>query len=184
MPHIHTEPGQHDLTVSALILNRHQQILIHKHKKFNRYMQPGGHVELDEDPWSAVLREIKEETGYTEDQLFLRVPPAIMIDNFVNNPWNFHPYPISFNTHPIGDEGHFHTDIGFAFTVVDDKPDENPATGESTDIQWIKYFDIDNVAYNIPRNVQTIMKYATTEVLRNWPVVHCGFLEIHNDDRG
>ena len=183
MPHIHTEPGQHDLTVSAFITNRHQQILVNKHKKFNRYMQPGGHVELHEDPWTAILREIEEETGYCKGQLLLRVPPTAVIERFVDEPHIFHSYPVSFNTHPIGDDGHLHTDIGFAFTVIDDTPNENPATGESEDVRWINRFEIENSVYNIPRNVQVIMQFVMTEVVKTWPVFHCGFLGLFDDDR-
>lgn len=182
MPHIHNEPGQHDLTVSAFILNRQGHILVHKHKRLNRYMQPGGHVELHEDPWTALLREIKEETGYTPEQLFLKVPPMAMIDNFVADPKCFHPYPISFNTHPIGDDGHYHTDLGYAFKIFDSKPYTEPAEGESRDILWIDRFNIDNVAYNIPRNVQTIMKYVTTDVMKEWPVFAVSFLEDLSDE--
>ena len=39
------------------------QVLLHLHKKINQYLPPGGHVEANETPVDAVLREIKEETG-------------------------------------------------------------------------------------------------------------------------
>ena len=38
-------------------------VLIHWHKKINLWLPPGGHVEPNEDPVEAVLREIFEETG-------------------------------------------------------------------------------------------------------------------------
>ena len=60
MAHIHNEPGQHDLTVSAFIINvsdkENPKILLCRHKKLGKLLQPGGHVELDENPWQAVLR--------------------------------------------------------------------------------------------------------------------------------
>src|SRR5215475_4579267 len=37
-----------------------------------RYNGIGGHIERDEDPYSSALREIKEETGLTVNQLTLR----------------------------------------------------------------------------------------------------------------
>jgi len=40
------------------------RIILHKHRKLNKLLQFGGHVELDETPWQAVLREIAEESGY------------------------------------------------------------------------------------------------------------------------
>ncbi|MEC9365812.1 MAG: NUDIX domain-containing protein, partial [Chloroflexota bacterium] len=38
-------------------------IFLHRHPKIKLWLPPGGHVEADEDPVEAVLREIKEETG-------------------------------------------------------------------------------------------------------------------------
>ena len=37
--------------------------LLHWHKRLQQWMPPGGHIEPDEDPVQAVLREIEEETG-------------------------------------------------------------------------------------------------------------------------
>ena len=40
-----------------------QSVLLHWHKKVNLLLPPGCHVEPNEDPVEAVLREIFEETG-------------------------------------------------------------------------------------------------------------------------
>ena len=61
MPHIQTGPGQHDTTSRALIVRLDTpspQILLHIHKKYGRLMQLGGHVELTETPWQAVLTDL------------------------------------------------------------------------------------------------------------------------------
>ncbi|MFA7248540.1 MAG: NUDIX domain-containing protein [Dehalococcoidia bacterium] len=36
---------------------------LHWHPRLDRWLPPGGHVEPDEDPVEAVLREVREETG-------------------------------------------------------------------------------------------------------------------------
>ncbi len=36
---------------------------LHWHPRLNRWLPPGGHVEANEDPLQAVLREVLEETG-------------------------------------------------------------------------------------------------------------------------
>ena len=41
--------------------------LLHWHKRLQQWMPPGGHIEPDEDPVQAVLREIQEETGATAE---------------------------------------------------------------------------------------------------------------------
>jgi len=39
------------------------KVLLHKHKKYNIWVGVGGHVEKDENPPEAAVREVKEETG-------------------------------------------------------------------------------------------------------------------------
>jgi 8-oxo-dGTP pyrophosphatase MutT (NUDIX family) len=36
---------------------------LHWHPRLQRWLPPGGHIEADEDPVQAVLREVAEETG-------------------------------------------------------------------------------------------------------------------------
>ena len=54
------------ITGSAIVLSpdKKKVLLIH-HKQFNRWMQPGGHWESDEEanPLEAAKREVVEETG-------------------------------------------------------------------------------------------------------------------------
>ena len=38
-------------------------VLLHWHKKVLEWLPPGGHIEPNEDPVQAVIREVKEETG-------------------------------------------------------------------------------------------------------------------------
>ena len=38
-------------------------VLLHKHKKLGRWFPPGGHVEQDELPDDAAVREVLEESG-------------------------------------------------------------------------------------------------------------------------
>jgi nucleoside triphosphatase len=53
-----------ELTVSAVIFNKADQILLCKsHKWDNKYIIPGGHVELGEKLEDALKREILEETA-------------------------------------------------------------------------------------------------------------------------
>lgn len=39
------------------------QVLLHWHPKVKAWLPPGGHIEENEDPVQAVLREVQEETG-------------------------------------------------------------------------------------------------------------------------
>lgn len=53
-------PGTKHQTASGLIENRGQFVLIFHHK-IGLWLYPGGHVEQDEEPQDALLREVSEE---------------------------------------------------------------------------------------------------------------------------
>lgn len=46
-----------------------KKVLLHKHLKLNKWLPPGGHLEENETPPEAAVREVKEETGL--DIIFL-----------------------------------------------------------------------------------------------------------------
>lgn len=62
MSHIHTAPGQVDHTVEVFIVYK-DKVLLRIHDKYKIWLSIGGHMELDEDPNQAALREAKEEVG-------------------------------------------------------------------------------------------------------------------------
>lgn len=172
MAHIHTAPGQHDLTVSAYIIRTdfdQPKILLHKHKKLNTLLQFGGHVELDENPWDTMTHEIKEETGYSMEQLKL-LQPADRILELKHSA--LHPQPFYVNTHPIDTgelEGkHYHIDVGYAF-VTDEEPADPPAEDESTDIQMFTAEELQKLnETDIWPDTVTICLHALNTCLPNW----------------
>jgi len=60
MPHIHEKI---DFTVAIFVVHDGRILLIH-HRKLNKWLPLGGHIELDEDPEMAALREAREECGF------------------------------------------------------------------------------------------------------------------------
>lgn len=59
MAHIHEKI---DFTVEVFIVYKNK-VLLRKHEKYNIWLSVGGHIELDEDPVQAAIREVKEEVG-------------------------------------------------------------------------------------------------------------------------
>jgi 8-oxo-dGTP pyrophosphatase MutT (NUDIX family) len=49
-------------TVTGFVVDG-DRTLLHWHKKLQIWLPPGGHVDANEDPVQAVLREVREETG-------------------------------------------------------------------------------------------------------------------------
>ena len=70
MPHIHEKI---DFTVAIFVVHDGKILLIH-HRKLDRWLPLGGHIELDEDPEQAALREAKEESGLDIELLGERAP--------------------------------------------------------------------------------------------------------------
>ena len=59
------EKVQKHFTATGIITDGKGHFLLHKHKKLGIWLPPGGHVDENEEPQDAVLREITEETGLT-----------------------------------------------------------------------------------------------------------------------
>lgn len=71
MPHIHDKI---DFTVAIFVVHDRRILLIH-HRKLDKWLPLGGHIELDEDPEQAALREAREESGF-EVELIGERPPT------------------------------------------------------------------------------------------------------------
>src|SRR6202021_3913824 len=70
MPHIHKKIY---FTLAIFIVQDGKILLIH-HRKLNKWLPLGGHIELDEEPEIAALREAKEESGLDVELLGERPP--------------------------------------------------------------------------------------------------------------
>ena len=70
MAHIHEKI---DFTVAIFVVHDGKVLLIH-HRKLDKWLPLGGHIELDEDPEQAALREAKEESGLDVELIGERPP--------------------------------------------------------------------------------------------------------------
>src|SRR5215475_3728456 len=70
MSHIHEKI---DFTVAIFVVSADKVLVIH-HRKLSKWLPLGGHIELDEDPEQAALREAKEESGLEVELLGERPP--------------------------------------------------------------------------------------------------------------
>ena len=70
MAHIHEKI---DFTVAIFVVDGDRVLLVH-HRKLGRWLPLGGHIELDEDPEQAAVREAREESGLEVELLGERPP--------------------------------------------------------------------------------------------------------------
>src|SRR5258708_28816740 len=98
MAHIHELI---DFTASAFIVFGSKVLLVH-HKEHKMWLPVGGHIELDEDPEQALLREVKEESGL-EIEIFGKVP-HLEVDGmkFLHTPYFLDIHRINQNHRHVG----------------------------------------------------------------------------------
>jgi 8-oxo-dGTP pyrophosphatase MutT (NUDIX family) len=146
--------------VSGLVfaLDPAPKLLLHQHKRYQLLLPPGGHVEADEHPWPAVLRELREEAGIVPEQLQVLLPPG-----FTVGPGRF-PVPVALDVHEV-EAGWAHTDLGFAF-VIDGGPRLAPDPGESLELHWLPVAEVADRA-GVPKQVAELAAQVASQ-LEEW----------------
>ena len=124
MPHIHTTPGQVDNTVEVLIVYK-DKVLLRKHDKYKIWLSVGGHIELDEDPNQAALREAKEEVG-----LSIRLHASREVVDFGEKDYEELIPPVFLNRHRINPT---HEHVTYTYFATTDSEDVIP---EDTQDEW------------------------------------------------
>jgi 8-oxo-dGTP pyrophosphatase MutT (NUDIX family) len=120
----HHLPGH--ITGSAWIVDSSKQfVLLTHHAKLNKWLQPGGHADGEEDVFNVALREAMEETGIKQ---FRNLGSGI--------------FDIDIHTIPQRKEfpEHLHYDIRFLLEA--DKDEELLITEESHALAWISLTEV------------------------------------------
>jgi 8-oxo-dGTP pyrophosphatase MutT (NUDIX family) len=113
---------------------RNGKVLLHYHKKLKMWLPVGGHVDRDELPHEAAIREVKEETGLdvelvvkkdllkTDNAVELVPPHKMMLHNL--NP--------------------FHQHIDMVFVARANNDEFNISHFESKELGWFGKEEIEN----------------------------------------
>ena len=113
----HFDPGH--ITASCYIVDGGGRLLLHHHRRLDRWLQMGGHVEADELTPDAALREAREESGLADLLLESRILDV-----------DVHAIPAS-----KGDPLHHHFDVRYlARTAAPHSATMHP--DESNDLAW------------------------------------------------
>lgn len=141
MTHIHPKI---DFTVVAVIVFGDKLLLIH-HKKLDKWLFIGGHIELDEDPEQALFREIQEECGLEVEVL------AEKPDYPDDGRRRFLYAPTYLDIHPISET---HDHIGMIYFAKAKSDKVTLAEKEHNDIRWFTDAELDEPQYAIQDDIK------------------------------
>ncbi|MFZ5391402.1 MAG: NUDIX hydrolase [Patescibacteria group bacterium] len=156
MPHIN--PNGIDFTVVVFIVYKDKVLLIH-HLKENKWLAPGGHIETNETPDEAALREIKEETG-----LDIRITSQLPTIDSINGDNTILHTPEFVSIHNINScPGHRHLALIYFAKSFTDKI--TLASAEHSQIKWFNSEELTNPAWYIPSDIIWFAKQALKQGL-------------------
>lgn len=140
--------GEKHSTASVWIVTNSvpKKVLLVHHKKYNKWIQPGGHIEKFENPVECAIREVKEETGLDIGYLIDKLQISKDGDIFLPVPDFFMEQSIpAYHDQPQ----HFHLDINYVVEV-----DEQGLTHNVSESHGIGWFTKDE-ALNLPIHENT-----------------------------
>ena len=124
---------------------------LHDHERLGMTIPPGGHVDRDELPAEAGVREVREETGL--EATLLDEPDPIEAPAGRPLPPPRHQMLYDINVHN-GRVGHQHIDLIYYATVS--SRDISPADGEVDADSWEWYTRGDLLESELPEDVVTL----------------------------
>lgn len=154
MPHIHEKI---DFIVSVFIV-KERKVLFIFHKQLQQWLPIGGHIELNEHPEIAAIREAKEESGLDVELVGTR-PPLKTEAGFV-------PLlvPTYMDFHLIKDP-HWH--IGLIYFAKVKAGQVTLNIEEHQDIQWFSKDDFENPKWDLSKPIQFYAQQALQKVTEN-----------------
>jgi 8-oxo-dGTP pyrophosphatase MutT (NUDIX family) len=150
MPHIHEKI---DFTVAIFVVHEQKVLLIH-HRKLDKWLPVGGHIELDEDPEQAALREAQEESGIEVELLGDRPPTtepgtrALIAPRFLD-------------IHRISDT---HEHIGLIYWARPKRGQATLAAEEHHDIRWCSAAELEALQPAMSNAVKWYCRKAIEEI--------------------
>lgn len=150
MAHIHEKI---DFTSALFVVEGNRVLLVH-HRKLNHWLPLGGHIELDEDPETAALREAFEESGLEVELVGERPPTtgpgtrALIAPRFMD-------------IHRISDT---HEHIGLIYFARPRSGKLTLSPTEHYDIRWCTAADLDTLTPPISSAVRWYCLEAIEEI--------------------
>ena len=137
--------------VSVAYIVHNNKVLLADHKKYNTWLPIGGHIELDEDPEQALLREVQEECGLEITLLGTRLPE---IPGDTTKPLCT---PHHMNIHDITEK---HKHVVFVYFATTTSENFTIAEKEHRTLKWFSEEELKDNTYNIKPFIKLYCKEA------------------------
>ncbi|MDE1823066.1 MAG: NUDIX domain-containing protein [Candidatus Micrarchaeota archaeon] len=129
------------VTATCIVISNGKALFV-MHKKLNKWMPPGGHVEPNETPIEAVQREAMEETGFKAKIIDTYGPEKVVGNDEVVEEM-IRPLAIMLETVNYKTGVHKHFDLIYLATV--DHP-EGATNEEGNEIGWFSKDEVKDLS--------------------------------------
>jgi len=142
-----------DYTVSVFVVYGRKVLLV-DHKQLKRWLPVGGHIDPNEDPQTAALRETREESGLEVELIGARPPDGMPGTTPLTA-------PAYLDVHDIKGE---HRHLGMIYFARASTDDVRLADAEHDGIRWFLEEELDDPAWGLMDSIQFYSKEALRRV--------------------
>ena len=134
---------RNDFVASGIVLNEEgNKVLLIHHKKLNKWLPPGGHLDENELPHDCAMREVFEETG-TEAEL-VNATEYFGFDNEIETQLPA-PYCVIHEVIPATGKDVEHMHVDFVYLMRASEKDIVPQEKEINDAKWFSLGDVNHI---------------------------------------
>ncbi|MBT8228594.1 MAG: NUDIX domain-containing protein [Dactylosporangium sp.] len=151
--------GIRHATASAVVLDDHDRVLLIHHNKLGQWLHPGGHLDPNEDPAQAALREVREETGIEAVIVTDPLPTFTGVATL--------PAPLMITEMDVVDAGvgpHRHIDHVYVCRPV--RGELTPQLAEVGGCQWVPIGEV--ATLDTPEDLPELIRYAAAWAKPRW----------------
>lgn len=150
-------------TATAFVVDSTDRVLLLWHKRLERWMPPGGHIDADETPEQAARRECKEETGL-DVEIIGEAQPDLFEDAAHEGSMLKKPFAMLLENIPASSErnepAHEHMDFLFLARPLDETQTLVRAEHEADHVRWFSVAEVEALGDDeIFRNVKACMRH-------------------------
>ena len=140
------------ITATVYVINDNK-VLLHQHKKYKTWFPLGGHIEEDEFPHEAAIREAKEESGFDVKLIDTEIAPSIELARVRRVP-----SPFCLLHEGIGGDEDF---FDFIYIAETKEIVPHPDSNESKDFKWFAYEElkISDIKPHVKNTALAVLEY-------------------------